>query len=90
MINDKEKEIKQFLLAYFTLDDLTYVFNGIKNPVKNKRVVQKLEEILCNLESIENSDEKKRVIEFLEDQIAFCKFAIQDSKCDPTKFIDFS
>ncbi|MFO7794671.1 MAG: hypothetical protein ACQERB_00950 [Promethearchaeati archaeon] len=42
------------------------------------------------MEKKQKGVESEIILELIEDQIAFCTFAIQDSKCDPTKFITFN
>lgn len=84
------EEITESLSYFFPMEKIKRILNGIKDPLKNKWIVKDLESIYAKLQEKQKKDEYQTILELLEDQIAFCKFAIQDSKCDPTRFITFS
>jgi len=88
-LNEREK-IKQTLSNFFSWEEIERILNGIRNPLKNKWIVKELPKLYAKLQEEQKQEEYHTILEILEDQIAFCKFTIQDSKCDPISFITFS
>ncbi|MGV9199048.1 MAG: hypothetical protein ACOC44_07745 [Promethearchaeia archaeon] len=84
------EEIKQSFSSFFSLEKIERLLDGMKNPLKNKWIVEELHKVHAKLQEKQKEEEYHTILEIIEDQIAFCRFAIQDSKCDPTKFVNFS
>ena len=90
MKNIEKKEIKNFLVEFCSLEDIERILEGIKNPLKNKWIIKELESLYNKLEKEQKENEYEHILEIIGDQLAFCKYSIQDSKCDPTKYIEFT
>lgn len=84
-------EFKNQLLNFFPRKRVEKILDGIKNPLRNKWIIVELERLHQEIELMNglNNEQKEMIIEFIEDQIAFCKYALQDSKCNPFKYIKF-